>query len=154
MSIVEYLSEDCVKMNLKAATKKEALAELAALLARGGYISDRRRIVKDLLEREALGSTGIGRGIAFPHCRSSAAKTVRLALGLSRDGVPFQAMDGEPARMIVLEVAPRNARGEQLRIMGRLATLLMDRRLRERLLAAANPAEAVGILEGRGGMNP
>jgi fructose PTS system EIIBC or EIIC component len=150
LSIREYLSEDCVELHLTATTKKAAILELVGLLARGGYVTDRRRALDDMFEREAQGGTAIGRGIAFPHARSSTAKAVRLALGLSRTGVPFEAMDGEPARIIVLEIAPEESRTEQLRIMGRITALLTDPDFRRRLLAATSAAEVIQILESRG----
>lgn len=150
MGIGEYLSEDCVELHLTATTKKAALLELVGLLARAGHVTDRKRAMQDLLDREAMGSTGVGRGIAFPHTRTPAAKAVRLALGFARAGISFEAFDGEPARIIVLEVAPESARTEQLRIMGRIAGLLTDPEFRRRLLAAGTAADAVAILESRG----
>lgn len=138
-----------VRLDLAAHDRDGVLAELVDLLAANGHVSDPARMLRDLLEREALGSTGIGHGIAFPHARSTAARRVHLALGISREGIDYGTLDNQPARLVLLEVAPPEAAKEQLQTLAPIALLLTDAALREALFAARTPNEVVRLLAAR-----
>ncbi len=143
------LDAEDIRLDLAARDRDGVLAELVNLLAANGHVSDPAKMLHDLLEREAVGSTGIGHGIAFPHARSTAARRVHLALGISRSGVDYGTLDGRPATLVLLEVAPLTAAREQLQTLAPIALLLTDPELRASLLAARTPEEAVRRLAAR-----
>lgn len=143
------LEAEDIRLDLAARDRDEALAELVDVLAANGHVSDRAKMLHDLLEREAVGSTGIGHGIAFPHARSTAARRVHLALGISRSGIDYGTLDNQPATLVLLEVAPLNAAREQLQTLAPIALLLTDPGLRASLLAARTPEEVVCRLAAR-----
>ena len=107
MKIVEFLSEKAVSADLKATTKDAALRELVDVLAKAEGIRNKEDLVKVLLNRESLGSTGIGQGVGIPHAKTNAVKKLVAALGISSSGVNFDALDGEP----VQHIAPVSAAG-------------------------------------------
>ena len=93
MQIKDFLSDKAIEPNLRAQTKEEVLRELTDLLEKTGKISDREEFLRVILEREELGSTGIGYNIAIPHARSSGVKSLVGAFGISREGIDFDALD-------------------------------------------------------------
>ncbi|MCK4423682.1 MAG: PTS sugar transporter subunit IIA, partial [Candidatus Omnitrophica bacterium] len=95
MKIADFLEEKAVTAELKSMDKDGVLKELTGLLADAGVIKDQEGMVKILLEREALGSTGIGNGIAIPHGKSEKIKKLTAALGICREGMDFNSLDGE-----------------------------------------------------------
>src|ERR1700730_11138417 len=105
LKILDFLSPNAIVAELVATTKKEVLEELVALLSKEGKVKDVKSTVEGLIEREKLGSTGIGQGIAIPHAKTDQAQTVVAAFGLSRRGVQFDALDGDPVNIFFLLVA-------------------------------------------------
>jgi fructose PTS system EIIBC or EIIC component len=146
LPVPEVLTAQDIRLDLAARDRDGVLAELVDVLAANGHVSDPARMLKDLLERESLGSTGVGHGIAFPHARSSAARRLHMALGISRAGIPYGTLDNQPAHLVLLEVAPPDAAGEQLQALARIARLMTDEDLRANLLAARSPNEVVRLL--------
>jgi len=108
MELREFFAEDAVKLDLVGTTKDDILKELIGLL--GLDDKNEQMLFKMLKRRENLGSTGIGRGIAIPHCRSLVVSKLRVAFGRKRDGIDFKAMDGQPVHFFFLIVAPRRSR--------------------------------------------
>lgn len=149
----DVLSLGKITVDLQAHTKGEAIDELVTLLLRAGDVSEKRKMVQALLEREALGTTAIGNGIAIPHSRSQAAKKLSLALGLSREGVNFEALDGEPVHIVFLQVAPEHSTGEHLKSLARIAGLLNQKEMRARLRSAQDAGEVLDILAGNTDQN-
>lgn len=134
MKIVDFLNEKCIEINLKARTKKEVLEELVELLVKAGEIEDKEEMVKVLLERERLGSTGIGEGIAIPHGKTKAVKKLVAAFGRSPSGIEFDSLDGKPAHIFFLLVAPHDSAGPHLKALARISRLLKDQDFREELM--------------------
>ena len=139
----------CVRLRLAAADREGALRELVGLLAAAGKLSDPELALADVLAREKIGSTGLERGIAFPHGRSEAAAQPVVALGLSREGIDFGASDGLPARVIALLISPRGSEGPHLRLMAALASALSREDSLAALLGARDEEEAASIFSGR-----
>jgi len=136
MKITEILRKEFILEELKAESKREALVELTEAFARGGLIFDPDAMLHVLLEREKLGSTGIGDGIAIPHGKLTGLEEIVVAFGRSSEGVDFEAMDGKPAHLFFLLMAPENSVGQHLKALAKISRMLKDEAFRKRLLAA------------------
>src|SRR3989338_1384575 len=111
VNLIDFLPENAIRADLKSQSKKEVLKELVQILTSAHSIKNAAGILEALLEREELGSTGIGQGIAIPHGKSDSAGKVVAALGISKLGIDFDALDGEPAYIFFILIAPSNSAG-------------------------------------------
>lgn len=146
MKIVDFLNPRAISINLKATDKKGVISELAELLVKVREVKDKDGMVKALLDREALGSTGIGQGIAIPHAKLDSVRELVAAFGLSRKGISFDALDGEPVHIFFLLVAPINSAGPHLKALARICRLLKDRFFRQLLMDARDEKEILRII--------
>jgi PTS system nitrogen regulatory IIA component len=137
MKILDIINEDLIKPDLTATSKDEALTELAELIASKEGL-DEDTIVGVLREREKLGSTGIGDGIAIPHGKLKGLKKLVASFGRSKKGIDFQSIDGKPTHLFFLLMAPENTAGVHLKALARISRLLKDKKFRESLLDASN----------------
>ncbi len=135
MKITDFLNEKAVSANLKATTKEGVIRELVELLAKAEGIKNKEALVKALLGREALGSTGIGQGVGIPHGKMDSVKKLVAAFGICHAGVNFEALDGEPVYIFFLLVAPEDSAGPHLKGLARISRLLKDKFFRESLKA-------------------
>ena len=133
MKIVEFLSEKAVTANLKATNKEGVIRELVDILAKAEGIRNKEELVRVLLSRESLGSTGIGQGVGIPHGKTNTVKKLTAAFGLCPQGVNFEALDGEPVHLFFLLVAPEDSAGPHLKGLARISRLLKDKYFRESL---------------------
>lgn len=147
MNIMDFLNERAISADLKSKDKKEVVEELTGLLVKAGEIKNKENIVKVLLEREALGSTGIGHGIAIPHGKSDKVKKLVAAFGISKQGIDFESLDGEPAYIFFLLVAPLDSAGPHLKALARISRLLKDKFFRNTLRSAQSKEEIVKIIK-------
>jgi PTS system nitrogen regulatory IIA component len=136
MKLTDILPEALVIPTLHGHTKEEVLRELAEHLAAAHPEIEAGRLVDVLWERERLGSTAIGDGIAIPHGKLPGLKTVLAAFGRHPQGVDFQSLDGNPTRLFFLLVAPEDSVGQHLKALARVSRLLKDQAFRDRLMAA------------------
>jgi PTS system nitrogen regulatory IIA component len=134
MKILDILSPDAIVPAMRATTKPAALEELAGVLAALHPEIDRPRLVDVLRDREGLGSTAIGEGIAIPHGKLPGVTNVLAAFGRSPAGIDFDSLDGGPTRLFFLLVAPEDSAGVHLKALARVSRLLKDPGFRERLL--------------------
>lgn len=149
MELREFFSEDAVELELKGTTKDDILKELIALLKLGE--KDEGMLFKMLKRRENLGSTGIGRGIAIPHCRSLVVSKLRVAFGRKAAGVDFKAIDDKPVQFFFLIVAPPlEVSNQYLPVLGKIAQFSKESDVPERLLRISQPGEFMGLLEEKG----
>ena len=149
MELREFFSEDAVQLELAGTTKDEVLKELIGLLKLDEKSDG--MLFKMLKRRENLGSTGIGRGIAIPHCRSLVASRLRLAYGQSSKGVEFHAMDGRPVHHLFLIVAPPlEISNQYLPVLGRIAQFAKEPDIPARLSALTRPEDFFRLLEEKG----
>ena len=135
------MEEDNIIPDLKAKDKKGVLEELAEAIASHEPSLDKNSLVKVLLERERLGSTGIGDGVAIPHGKFPAVTQPIISFGRSRKGLDFDSMDGEPAFLFFLLVAPENAASIHLKALARIAKILKNGAFRKVLMEARNRQE-------------
>ena len=120
MQLTDLFSPDAISLDLRSATKDEMLAELVGLLRLDDHSGE--TLLRMLQRREALGSTGVGRGIAIPHCRSLVVSHLRLVYGRRREPVDFQAIDGQPTSNFFLIVAPpAEVSNQYLPVLGKIA---------------------------------
>ena len=149
MELREFFSEDAVKLDLAGETKDEILKELIGLLQLEE--KDEATLFKMLKRRENLGSTGIGRGIAIPHCRSLVVSKLRVAFGRKRVGLDFKAIDGQPVRCFFLIVAPPlEVSNQYLPVLGKIAQFAKEADVPQRLLGIQSPAEFMALLQEKG----
>lgn len=141
MKIIDILPEALVIPALKGRTKEEVLRELAECMAAQHPDIDAGRLVEVLWERERLGSTAIGDGIAIPHGKLPGLRTVLGAFGRHPEGVDFQSLDGKPTKLLFLLVAPEDSVGQHLKALARVSRLLKDQSFRNQLLAARDQGE-------------
>ena len=149
MELRDFFSEDAVKLHLEGATKDDILKELIALLQLGE--KDGGVLFKMLKRRENLGSTGIGRGIAIPHCRSLVVNKLRVAFGRKSAGVDFKAIDDKPVHFFFLIVAPPlEVSNQYLPVLGKIAQFSKESDVPERMLGLTEPAQFMALLEEKG----
>jgi len=146
MKISDFLREDAVLVDLKGVKKQDVLAELLSALKASQSVKDDGKILESLLEREKLGSTGIGQGIAVPHTKTDQIEDLVGALGISRKGVQFDSLDGEPVYIVFLVLASSKATGIHLKALAKIARLLKDRVFRNTLKNCKSPAEALRVI--------
>jgi len=142
----EFFSEEAINLDLKANTKDEVLKELAGLLKLDEKSNG--MLFKMLKRRETLGSTGVGQGIAIPHCRSLVVNRLRVAFGRKLAGIDFKAIDDRPVHYFFLIVAPPlEVSNQYLPVLGKLAQFAKEPDVPERLAKLKAPAELLELLE-------
>ena len=147
MKIMDFLNKKAIIADLKAADKKGVIRELVDSLAEAGIIKGKKEeIIKTLMAREALGSTGIGQGVGIPHGKSPNIKSLIAAFGLSRKGVDFESLDGEPTYIFFLLMAPEDSAGPHLKALARISRLLKDKYVRDMLKKAQDEKEIIKII--------
>jgi PTS system nitrogen regulatory IIA component len=143
--LTELLSPAQVVMPVAARDKSGVIAELTRHLT-NRWGCDYAAVLAAVQEREAGGSTGIGFGVAIPHARAAGVPELSLVCGLSPSPVPFDSIDGEPVRLFFLIVGPPASAGQHVKLLGRIAKLVRHEHVRQRLFAAATPAEFYNAL--------
>jgi PTS system nitrogen regulatory IIA component len=146
MKILDVLHKEAILADLEAQDKKGILEELVAPVARISGVNH-KDLVRVLMERERLGSTGIGGGIGIPHGKLNDLKSLVLGFGLSRQGVDFESIDGKPTHIFFLLVAPEDSTGLHLKVLAQVSRTLKNELFRERLLNAADRDEIVSVIE-------
>lgn len=143
MKLTDYLSEPGISMDLKGADKSEILRNLVALLTKTVQVNDTEKIISTLEEREKLKTTGIGSGIAIPHCKSDEVDNVHIVVGISKPGIDFQALDEQPAHFFFLLVAPEKAGSEHLKASAKIVRLFREPDFRKSLLQCETAGEVI-----------
>lgn len=149
MKISDFLSTKAVSADLKSDNKTDVIAELVDLLIRSGSVDKkhRKKVLEILMAREALGSTAIGQGIAIPHGKYESIKKLVGCLGISNKGIDFDSLDGEPAYIFFLLVAPVDSAGPHLKALARISRLLKDKYIRETLKSAKDDKSILTIVQ-------
>lgn len=145
MLLTELLTPDQVIMPVLARDKSGVIAELTRHLA-NRWGCDYAALLGAVQEREAGGSTGIGFGVAIPHARSAGVPELSLVCGVSPSPVAFDSIDGEPVRLFFLIVGPPASAGQHVKVLGRIAKLVRQEQVRQRLFEAATPDEFYNVL--------
>jgi PTS system nitrogen regulatory IIA component len=149
MNLHDFLDPRAIKLDLASSTKDEVIDEMVALL--GLDERSTHQLGRLLKRRELLGSTGVGRGIAIPHCRSLALSRLRLAFGIHRAGIEYDAVDHKPAHIFFLIVAPPNEVSNQyLPVLGRIAQLAQIPDVPDQLRSLNSPDQLFQLLSQKG----
>lgn len=147
MKIVDIIDPARISINLESNAKMDVLAELAALLTRENDNENVEAITKILVERERLATTGVGGGVAIPHGKVENLKRIVAAIGISRTGVPFDAVDEAPVHIFVALIAPLNSSGDHLRALARISRLLKNDHTRNRFLESRSVEELYDLIK-------
>lgn len=148
MKMMDFLSKRAITTDLKSTKKQDVIKELVELLINTGEIPSRYRnkVIEALMARESLGSTAIGQGVAIPHTKSDCVNKLIAAFGLSKKGVEFDSLDGEPAYIFFLLIAPQDSAGPHLKALARISRLLKDKYFRDNLRACIDERSIIKIL--------
>jgi len=147
MKIMDFLSPEAVVLDIKATDTESAIREMVEVLKKLKKIKDTSELIDILLQREKLGSTGIGQGVAIPHGKLDLFEKQIGVLGISRNGVDFKSLDGAPAHLIFLLVCPSSESGEHLLAMASISRAFKDRLFRQSLLKATSVNEVIGLIK-------
>ncbi len=146
MKILDVLHRGAILADLKALDKKGVLEELVTPIARiAGTNHD--NLVKVLMDRERLGSTGIGEGVGIPHGKLNEIESLFLGFGLSHKGVDFESMDGQPTHIFFLLITPENSTSLHLKLLARISRILKNEPFKEKLINATSSNEIYSIIK-------
>ena len=148
MQIMDFMSKKAIVTDLKSTKKEDVIKELVDALINSGEIEKRCRnkLIDALMSRESLGSTAIGQGIAIPHAKSDCVTKLLAAFGLSKKGLDFDSLDGEPAYIFFLLVAPQDSAGPHLKALARISRLLKDKYFRDTLRSCSDDKAVIKII--------
>ena len=149
MRITDLLKSESIMLGAQPKDKNDAIAILTGLMEKGGNLSDKAQYEKDVLAREASGTTGLGDGIATPHAKSAGVKEPGLAAMTVPAGMDFEAMDGKPSRLFFEIAAPDTAADVHLEVLSKLATMIMDPDFKEALVAAKSKEEFLSLIDAK-----
>lgn len=140
------ITKECISLNLTAKSKNDVIDELVNMLFENGKLNDPKEYKAQILKREEESSTGLEEGIAIPHAKTAAVKVPTVAIGISKDGVDFNSLDGEPSKLFFMIAAPANAKDSHIEVLSQLSTSLLDDDIREGILNAKSKEEIINIL--------
>ena len=146
MKITDILKKEHIIENLVSTDKESTLDELSSFLKDKGMVSNKETLQSALMEREALGSTGIGENVAIPHAKISAIDQVVTVFGRSIKGIEFDSLDKKPVHFIYLVLAPMNSSGQHLKVLARISRLLKNKSLRESIISATEANQIYAII--------
>ena len=149
MNLKKVLFPDCVWVDLNAETKLGLIEEMVDRLIAAGKISDRETVLAALLERESKMSTGMQNGVAIPHGKTDAVKSLVAAIGLNKSGVNFDSMDGSPCTIFIMTLSPLKRRGPHMQFLAEVSRLISQPAERENLLACKTNTEIYELLTGK-----
>jgi len=144
--LLALIETQCFNMELKGETKEEIIYELVEILEAEGKLNDKEMVYNDVLQREKAMSTGMEYGIALPHGKTDGIKETAVAIGIKKSGVNFDCTDGMPAQLFFLIVSPKKSSGLHVQFLAAIGSILGDETLRQNVISAATPQEAVAML--------
>ncbi len=147
MKLSKFCSEELITFNLKSADKEKVLKELVELASTSKLVKDRDELLKDVMDREELVTTGVGYGVAFPHAKTKATKGIVIAFGRSDKGIDFEAMDHKPVHLFFLIAAPEDAIGAHLNVMARLSYIMKSEENRGKMMTVTSPGELLQMID-------
>jgi len=147
IKLSKFCEDDVISFNLKGETKEDIIAELVEIGARSKMVKNKEELLKAVLDREKLVTTGVGYGIAFPHAKTRAVKGIVIAFGRKNEGVDFDAMDRKPVYLFFLIAAPEDAIGAHLNVMAKLSYLMKSEKNRQKLMKAKYKEDLIEVLD-------
>ncbi|MEW6260435.1 MAG: PTS sugar transporter subunit IIA [Thermodesulfobacteriota bacterium] len=153
MKLSDVIRTETILMDLSAKEKVRAIQELAEPAAKTGNVR-LEEMIRVILERERLGSTGIGKGIAIPHGKLKGLREPILGFGISRNGVDFDSIDGLPVHLFFLLITPENAPGTHIKLLSQIAKMMKNELVKNRLLQAQDARQVIDVLRAEEEPNP
>jgi PTS system nitrogen regulatory IIA component len=147
MEVNEFINKNLIKMNLESNDKDSVIKEMIEIMAENDVITDKDEVIKKAMEREAKGTTGVGKGVAIPHVKSDAVKRPAVTFGRSERGIDYGSMDDKPSHLFFLITVPEKSHDEHLKLLAQLSRNLVHDDFRNNLLEAKDEEEIMGILE-------
>ncbi|MFO7736409.1 MAG: cation:proton antiporter [bacterium] len=141
INLSEILSPSSIIMDMKSETKEDVIIELVDILAQNNQIDDKESVIKEVLEREKVVSTGMQNGFAFPHARTEGVDNVKIAVGIKESGINFDSMDGKPSHIFILIVSSKKANDPHIQVLAELSSLLTKENSLEKLISMEKPEE-------------
>jgi len=146
MKLTQLLDEKLIRIGLRPADKRGIMEELIDILVAAGRVGNKAGLLAAAMEREAKGSTGLEKGVAVPHCKTDAVSDLTCSMGVSAEGLDFQAADGAPSHIFFFLAAPTGMTGPHVKALANIAKLSQSDEFLRRLRFAATPAEALRII--------
>ena len=147
MGLIDLVDEKIIKVPLTSANKPDTLREMAQILKDADEIEDLDAVLDALQQRESKGSTGITDAIAIPHCKTPAVTSLKLAIGISPEGIDFDSLDGSPSKLFFLLAAPPDQSGPHVEALAEIAKLAQSPAMRSALINARDSSEVVNLLK-------
>ena len=147
VKITDYITEDLIDLDLKSKNRESILVELSKLLERSkNILVEDNDIYKALVDREKLGSTGIGKGVAIPHAKTESAKELTVAFGISRKGIDFNSMDDEEVHIFFVFASPNKDSQIYLKVLARISRLIREENFRQNLMDCKTAKEVISCI--------
>jgi len=147
VKLSQLLDPQCIKLNLEARRKKDTIQEMVDLLSQAGKIKDSQKVQEEIIQREKMGTTGIGGGIAIPHIMTDQIQQTIMAFGRKKEGVKFDSLDEQPACLIFLLVGPKQDTRLHLKILCGLSRFLHNPQFKKSLLETQDKREIIRIFQ-------
>jgi PTS system nitrogen regulatory IIA component len=145
MKLKNLLSEKSIRISLKGNTKLEILTELLEVLVEEGKVLDPSLALSDLLEREKKMTTGIRNGVAIPHAKTKAVKTLTPCIGIKREGVDFQSLDGKPSQIFILTLSPDDESSMHVQFIAEITRVIKSEKIRTKMIHATDNREILSV---------
>lgn len=146
VKITDYMSQDLICLDLNSANKGQVLRELVNLIGKSANITDVEKCYEALIKREKVGSTGIGKSVAIPHAKTEHAEHLTIGFGISRDGIDFDSLDSEKAKIFFVFASPIKDSQTYLKILARISRLIRNKDFRDALLKADTPSKIIELI--------
>jgi len=147
MRLTQLLSEETIEVSLKQHKKESVIEELLVLAIKSGKINDRMKAFEDIMKREEMMSTGLEHGIAVPHAKTKAADDLTLSLGISKDGIDFDAADNKLSHLFFMLLAPEDAAGPNVKVLAEIARITKDKEFCKSLINTSSPKEVLRLID-------
>ena len=144
--IIDHLKENMINLDLKAKTKNDVIKELMKSINNSEKITASEKELNALYEREELGTTGIGKGVAIPHAKTDAVTDLLVGFGISKEGINYGSIDEEPVKIFFIFLSPLDGNQEYLKILARISRLIREDKFRSSLLSAQTPEKIMEII--------
>ncbi len=146
MSLLAITDKKCITPDLQSSDKKGIIKELVDLFYKAGKVKDREKAIEGIMEREEKSSTGLEKGVAVPHAKTLAVKKLIMAIGISKKGIDFNAIDGEKSHLFFLLLSPPDSAGPHVAALASIARLLTPSEIRENLKKALTADDIINII--------
>ena len=147
MRLTDVLHKDLIKIPLEGKDRDEIIKELIKVLIGKNSITNEKSIFQAVIEREKIMTTGVGNGIAIPHCKHQDSPDFAVSLGIIPDGLDFESIDKKPVKIVFLLVGPENNPGLHIKLLSRISRLMSNEELRQQLIESNNAEEALNFIE-------